>query len=122
MTFRACFAILLSMIIARRLLTVNAGSMQHIVEVRVFAPVASGVDFSCSYEIDWPGHVERMAVFGIDSAQALILELSAIGSALYASDYHEKGQLKWTDEGRGYGFPVASTLRDLLVGYDARFF
>jgi hypothetical protein len=41
---------------------------------------------------------------------------------LYASDYHENGQLMWTDEGLGYGFPVASTLRDLLVGDDARFF
>ncbi len=122
MTFEAGCAILKSMIIATRRLTIDTGTDQHALEIRIYAPVATDVDFCCSYEIDWPGRVEKTAMFGLDSAQALILEFNAIGSTLYSSEYHENGQLSWNDEASGYGFPVVPTLRQMLVGDDARFF
>jgi hypothetical protein len=37
---------------------------------------------------------------------------------IYASDYHKSGSLQWFEPNQGYGFPVALTLRDLLIGDD----
>jgi hypothetical protein len=54
--------------------------------------------------------------------QALVLALEAIGSDIYTSSYHKAGALFFEAPGKGYGFPVPITLRDLLVGDDARFF
>jgi hypothetical protein len=44
------------------------------------------------------------------------------GAEIYTSDPHRSGRLFWLEAGQGYGFPIASGLRDLLVGDDARFF
>ena len=54
--------------------------------------------------------------------QALVLALQVIGAEVYSSSYHEAGTLYLQDPGKGYGFPVAPTLRDLLIGDDAKFF
>ncbi len=54
--------------------------------------------------------------------QALVLTLGMIGANLYASDEHKEGRLGWSKIGAGYGFPVMSTMRDLLVGDDAKYF
>ena len=54
--------------------------------------------------------------------QAVILALSMIGVIIYTSDYHESGNLSSGEQGRGYGFPVPHTVRDLLIGDDAKFF
>jgi hypothetical protein len=51
-TFRACWAILSFMIIATRNLPIDTGAAQHSRKIRIFAPVASDIDFSCTYEIE----------------------------------------------------------------------
>lgn len=44
-----------------------------------------------------------------------------IGAEIYSSDYHKSGDLFWETPGKGYGFPVAPSLRDLLQGDDATY-
>jgi hypothetical protein len=41
---------------------------------------------------------------------------------LYSSSYHRSGKLMFGAPGSGYGFPVATTMRDLLQGDDAKYF
>jgi hypothetical protein len=50
--------------------------------------------------------------------QALTIALQMVGAEIYASPYHQSGKLFWERAGGGYGFPVVSSLRDLLVGDD----
>ena len=45
-----------------------------------------------------------------------------IGADIYSSSYHKSGKLMLEAPGKGYGFPVVSSLRDLLEGDDAKFF
>ena len=56
--------------------------------------------------------------YGVDGVQALRLTLEMIGAELYSSPYHATGQLYFEKPGDGYGFPVPSNLRDLLIGQD----
>jgi hypothetical protein len=62
---------------------------------------------------------KRSGVF--DSAQALFLALQTIGAEIYTSSYHKAGKLFFDAPGKGYGFPVVPTLRDLLQGDDAKY-
>ncbi len=55
---------------------------------------------------------------GVDAVHALSLALQTVGSELYQSRYHADGTLVWTKPGDGYGFPVASSLRNQLIGAD----
>jgi hypothetical protein len=87
----------------------------------VFAPRADGDDWFCAYEIGWPDGVKAGTASGYDSAQALLHALQMIGADIYSSDYHRAGQLMWTDPQDGYGFPVPTRLRDLLIGDDAEY-
>jgi hypothetical protein len=41
-----------------------------------------------------------------------------IGAEIYTSTYHQEGRLRAYEHDKGYGFPIASSLRDLLVGVD----
>jgi hypothetical protein len=50
-----------------------------------------------------------------------MMALHMIGADLYTSSYHREGRLVFDKPGNGYGFPVAPTLRDLLVGDDAKY-
>lgn len=106
------------MVIAIRKLLVRSEGCDVTVEIRLFAPVADDGTSSCRYEIDWPSGTRHGRAAGIDSIQAILLALQKIGIALYTSEYHENGQLVWPMAGSGYGFPVPSTIRDLLVGED----
>jgi hypothetical protein len=63
-----------------------------------------------------------MAVFGVDAVQALELALRIIGAHIYASEHHKSGKLMWLEPGDGYGFPLTSGSRDLLIGNDKKFF
>jgi hypothetical protein len=54
--------------------------------------------------------------------QALELTLRIIGAQIYASDHHASGNLMWLAPGDGYGFPVTTGIRDLLIGNDKKFF
>lgn len=114
------------MSIANRILYLQQGQHDVEVPVRIFAPEADGNAWRCRYEIDWPGETHRSAVVGFDSMQALTLALQIIGTELYTSDFHESGLLSWdsprkSNSRKGYGFPVPTSLRDLLEGDDAKY-
>jgi hypothetical protein len=110
------------MIIAERILRIRDGHRESEVPIRIFAPAPDeGNSWSCRYEIGWPGAPRTRSIAGGDSVQALLLALQVIGAELYTSDHHKAGRLRWEKEGDGYGFPVPQTIRDLLVGDDARF-
>ena len=108
------------MLIAQRLLIISSPSGDIEVPVRLFQPEEDDGMWICPYEIDWPS--ERRAYFaaGVDGMQALILALRTISVEIYTSEYHEAGTLTWFEPGRGYGFPITSSLRDLLIGDDAK--
>jgi hypothetical protein len=75
----------------------------------------------CRYEVDWPHGTWKHAAQGIDSVQSIMLAFQMIGSEIYASEYHKSGALMFEAPRRGYGFPVPSSLRDLLIGDDAKY-
>ncbi len=102
----------------RTLFIIAPGGKQIPVPIRIHQPLRHSSDWSCRYEIDWPKKRKSMAIFGVDAVQVLNLALQTVGCELYASRYHADGTLVWTKPGDGYGFPVASGLRDQLVGAD----
>jgi len=110
------------MIIATRLLTLRDEQRPAEIPITVHAPEETDGHWICRFEIGWPeGSLERYGA-GQDAVQALVIALQMIGSHIYSSEYHESGRLAWYEERLGYGFPVANTIRDLLVGDDKTFF
>jgi hypothetical protein len=91
------------------------------IPVRVHPPVPQRGDWACHFSIGWPDGELARAAFGIDPIQAFDLALRMIGTHLYTSDLHSAGRLMWLEPGKGYGFPVPDTIRDMLEG-DDRFF
>jgi uncharacterized protein DUF6968 len=110
------------MIIASRVLTLQDADFEIKIPIRIFAPEQKDDDWVCRYEIDWPEGTQTMEAGGIDSVQALVVALQMIGADIYSSSYHKTGKLFLDERGNGYGFPVASSLRDLLEGDDAKYF
>jgi len=110
------------MIIANRSLYLRQGEEDVEVVVRIFAPEPDGGAWRCRYEIGWPEETRCSAAVGFDSIQAVLIALNMIGSDIYASDHHNSGVLRWGPPETGYGFPVPRTIRDLLIGDDAKFF
>lgn len=108
------------MLIATRTLTFRQNDRDTVVQVDLFAP-ARGKDggWFCRYEIAWPHARDAGQGWGLDAIQAVEITLRQIGSAIYASPYHESGQLMWREAQQGYGFPVPNGIRDLLIGEDA---
>ncbi len=106
------------MVIATRVLKLRGENAE--IPIRIFAPVAADRGWECSFEIGWPQGVQHKRAAGADAVQALEFALRLIGTLLYSSDLHEAGRLMWDQPGRGYGFPVPHTLRDQLIGDDAR--
>jgi Domain of unknown function (DUF6968) len=104
--------------IATRTLAVESEGRQVALEIRLFKPEPDDEASSCRYEIDWPSGTKSKRAVGVDDIQAILLALQLIGSELYTSEYHKNGQLVWLAAESGYGFPVPSTARDLLVGED----
>jgi len=110
------------MVVATRTLTLRQGDTDSDVAIRIFTPKQQEPRaWSCRYEIDWPEGPKATDAWGVDSAQALIVALRMIGADIYTSSYHTSGKLFSEAPGRGYGFPVPNTLRDLLVGDDATY-
>lgn len=107
------------MVIATRVLKFSKSGIDVDVPIRLFAPQAGEDAWSCRYEIDWPDDRRRMVVWGADSVQAIVLALQMIGADIYTSSYHKSGKLMHEAPGRGYGFPVPSSIRDLREGGDA---
>jgi hypothetical protein len=108
--------------IATRVLTLRRAEADVEIPIRVFAPEPEPRDWSCRFEIGWPEGTFTMAVFGVDAVQALELALRIIGAHIYASEHHKSGKLMWLEPGDGYGFPLTSGSRDLLIGNDKKFF
>ncbi len=90
------------------------------VKVTVNAPIEEEQDWTCRYTIDWPDRPRRFYTVGVDAVQAVMLAMEMIGAELYTSEAHRNGSLRWFEPGDGYGFPVAPTIRHLLVGFDAK--
>lgn len=106
------------MLIATRVLTLRRTTGDIEIPIRIFAPRQETTDWSCKFEVDWPDGAWTMAAGGVDAVQAFELALKMIGAQIYASDHHASGNLVWLEPGKGYGFPVPSGIRDLLVGDD----
>jgi hypothetical protein len=107
------------MIILTHTLYLRTENGQRAIEILIHQPVKDGTVWKCRHEVDWPeGRVIRDAV-GQNALQALMIALNLIGADIYTSTYHREGRLRVSEKERGYGFPVPSSLRDLLVGYDA---
>jgi hypothetical protein len=77
--------------------------------------------WGCRYDVGWPEGLRSATAWGFDSIQAILGALLMIGAEIYSSDYHKSGHLFWREPGKGYGFPVVPTLRDLLQGDDAKY-
>jgi|SRR5580698_3076039 hypothetical protein len=108
--------------VATRTLTLLYGDDNIQIPVRIFSPEQREPRaWSCRYEIDWPEGKEITEIWGVDSVQAMVLTLQAIGSNIYTSTYHQSGHLFFDVPGQGYGFPVPISLRDLLIGQDANY-
>jgi hypothetical protein len=110
------------MMIANRILKLRRESGDLDIAVRLYLPeqIEGGV-WLCRYEVDWPHGTWKHAAQGIDSVQSIMIALQMIGSEIYASEYHESGALMFDVPKRGYGFPVSPSLRDLLIGDDAKY-
>lgn len=109
------------MVIATRLLTLRRPGTNIEIPIRIFAPQQKLGDWSCKFEIGWPDGTLSMDAGGVDAVQALQLALQMIGAFIYSSDHHASGKLMWQEPGKGYGFPVTSGLRDMLIGDDKKF-
>jgi hypothetical protein len=108
-------------LIATRVLKLRRPAGDIEIPIRIFAPERQAVDWACGFEVDWPDGRLVMAAKGIDAVQALELALKMIGAQIYASHHHASGNLMWLEPGKGYGFPVTNSMRDLLVGDDKKF-
>jgi hypothetical protein len=107
--------------IAERVLKLNDQGRTIDVSVRIFAPAQENDAWTCRYEILWPDGKRSGVAHGFDLVQAILAALQMIGAELYNSDHHKVGCLIWNEPGRGYGFPLTQSLRDLLVGDDAKY-
>lgn len=107
--------------IAERLLKLNVAGGMVDVSARIFAPEREKHAWTCQYEILWPDGKRTAAAHGFDSMQAILAALQMIGAELYTSDHHKAGRLMWGEPERGYGFPLAQNLRDLMMGDDAKY-
>jgi hypothetical protein len=110
------------MLIGTRNLKLRKADRDVDVLVELFSPeCADDGTWFCNYRIGWPEGRWESRAGGVDSIQALVLALQMIGSDVNTSNYRKSGQLYLDAPGRGYGFPVPPTLRDLLVGDDKTF-
>jgi hypothetical protein len=109
------------MLIASRTLRLRRSAGEIPVPIRIFAPRELDGAWACRFEIEWPDEITTMEAMGEDAVQALELAMKMIGAFIYTSDYHASGELMWGAPGKGYGFPVANTIRDMLIGDDKKF-
>jgi hypothetical protein len=105
-------------LIAQRLLVLTTPSGDVQVPVRLFQPEQKDGMWICGYEIDWRHGTKSHFGAGIDAMQALVLATRTVGAEIYASDYHKSGSLRWFKANQGYGFPVPTSFRDMLIGDD----
>jgi hypothetical protein len=111
------------MIMATRYLKLRSENEPEVeIPIRIYLPEQTGERaWSCKFEIEWPDRTTSMSAGGVDGTQALFIALQLIGTTIYASEYHESGNLFHDRPGSGYGFPVAPTMREMLIGDDAKY-
>jgi hypothetical protein len=109
------------MIILSHMLHLESDSGEVPVEIRVFKPFLKEGIWYCRYEIDWPEGQRAMDIGGIDALQSLMGALQIVGVEIHRTSYHEEGQLRAPTRESGYGFPIVSNCRDMLVGNDAKY-
>lgn len=107
--------------IGTRILTATVDGKELSVAVVVDAPQGEGDDWMCAFRISWPDRTVERYARGVDGLQAAYLAQEMIGAAIYASDLHKQGKLKWRRPENGYGFPVPRAMKDLLIGDDLTF-
>jgi hypothetical protein len=105
-----------------RHLRLRTGDAVRKVSIRLFWPVEDKKAWDCRWEINWPDRQRANSGRGLDAMQALLHAIQMIGAEIHASEEHRSGRLDWSDEWKGYGFPVSGNIRDLLVGDDAKYF
>jgi hypothetical protein len=108
------------MIIGTRVLKLRGDKIDTDIPIHIHAPERAKIDWICRFEIEWPRNKVSRWGAGVDALQSLHQAMQMIGAEIYASEYHATGRLSWLMLGAGYGFPVPNTIRDLLVGEDAR--
>lgn len=106
------------MLIVSHELFLQTENNEIVITINIHKPEKHEKAWTCRYEIDWPEGARVFEAVGSDALQALILALQMIGAEIYSSAYHREGRLRAYDTEKGYGFPVAASLRDLLVGAD----
>jgi len=104
-----------------RTLNLNNGGQTLSVPIDVSWPAEAKNSWSCDWEIRWPDRVRSGTSHGVDAIQTLVNALQMIGTEIHNSTEHQSGRLWWHKELAGYGFPVPSTIRDLLKEDDRRF-
>ena len=110
------------MMIASRELTLRTANGVLKIPIHIFAPEKEQTERG-SADMKSAGRTKspRCRLAASTSAQALVHALQIIGAEIYSSSYHKSGKLFWDEPGKGYGFPVVPTYRDLLVGDDAKY-
>jgi hypothetical protein len=89
------------------------------VTVSIFQPIEYETEkWGCDYQIEWPVRAKRKTIYGVDSMQALVLAMYLVPIELYISEPHKQGNLKWLEQGEGYGFPLSQSFSDLAEGRD----
>jgi hypothetical protein len=106
------------MLVVSHKLYLKTGVLETVITIKIYRPEKQEKAWACRYEIDWPEGLRHFEANGIDALQALVLALQMIGAEIYSSAYHREGRLRAYDSEQGYGFPIAASLRDLLVGAD----
>ena len=110
------------MIIAQRILKFVAGPHAgKTVRISVHLPKQDGNGWSCGYDIDWPDRSRQSEAAGIDAIQALNIAMQKVGVELYTSQHHAQRSIEFEGPGKGYGFPVPRSMRDVLIGDDKLF-
>jgi len=104
-----------------RMLTLKTADLPIDIRIRLFWPTEDDKAWVCRWQIDWPDRQRTNSGRGVDAMQALVHALQMIGVEIYNSPEHRSGNLVWSDDWAGYGFPVMNTLRDLLKADDARY-
>jgi hypothetical protein len=102
------------MVILSHALYLSNATNETVIAIKIHQPVGRETVWSCRYEIDWPEGARAFEAIGFDALQTLQM----VGAEIYSSAYHREGRLRAYDNEKGYGFPVAASLRDLLVGVD----
>ena len=85
-------------VIAERELELRANGSGSRVSVRIGKPHPAGDDWQCPYEIETQGSKRRMAIYGVDSVQALALTFKAVNVELELLAKQASGSLFWLGE------------------------